>query len=255
MQSLLNNKVALITAGASGIGAAISRAFAEHGAAVAIHYRGNEGAANNLRDQIVASGSRAVTAPADLRDAVAVQSAFARVTDELGPIDTLVNNASIYLDPKPIESLLFSDLQAEFEGSMMTAFNATQAVLPGMLERQHGRILFLVGTMLERPASGYAAHAVGKGAMLAYARTMAKEFGPRGIGVHFISPGMALTPNVLRTVPEEERETLRRKTPNRRLQTPEEIAGLAVFLASDLALSATSLHLNADGGLADLGGI
>ncbi|HEY3413999.1 MAG TPA: SDR family oxidoreductase [Armatimonadota bacterium] len=255
MQGLLHNKVALITAGASGIGAAISRVFAGHGARVIIHYRGGEDAAKRLRDDILAAGGRALTAQADLRDADAVNAAFAHASSELGPIDILVNNASIFLDPKPVESLLFSDLQAEFEGSMMTAFNATQAVLPGMLERGGGRILFMVGTMLERPATGYAAHAVGKGAMLAYARTMAKELGPRGIAVHCISPGMALTPNVLKTVPEGEREALRKKTPIRRLQTPEEIAGLAVFLASDLAASATALHLNADGGLADLGGI
>lgn len=255
MEGLLKNKVALITAGTSGLGAAFVRAFAAHGAAVAVHYRGDERTATALVDEITEAGGHAVAVRSDLLDAARTQAAFQEAASALGPIGVLLNNASIYLPEKPVESVQATDLQAEFEGSLITAFNATQAVLPGMLERGSGRILFMVGTMLERPASGYAAHAVGKGALLAYARTLAKELGPRGISAHCISPGMALTPNVLKSEPLEEREALRRKTPNRRLPTPDELAGLAVFLASDLAVSATALHLNADGGLADLGGI
>jgi len=233
MQGLLQNKIALVTAGTSGLGSAFVRAFAAQGAAVAVHYRSDGQAAQRLVDEIRLSGGKATAVHSDLLDAAQTQRAFAEATTGIGPIDVLVNNASIYLPRKPIESVLSTDLQAEFEGSLMTAFNATRAVLPGMLERGRGSILFVVGTMLERPASGYAAHAVGKGALLAYARTLAKELGPRGISAHCISPGMALTPNVMRTEPEEEREALRKKTPNRRLPTPDELAGMAVFLASD----------------------
>ena len=250
---LLEGKAALVTAGTSGIGLALCRAFAQHGAAVGIHYRSDEAGAHALAEEIGAAGGRAVAARADLRDAGDVGRMVAEVEGALGTVDVLVNNASIFLDPMPVESLPWDDVQAEFEGSLKTAFLTTQAVLPGMLERGRGTVILLLGTMLERPARGYAAHAAGKGAMMAWGKTMAKELAPRGIAVHFLSPGMALTPSVLETVPEDERERLRKKTPNRHLPTPEELAGLAVFLASDLAMSATALHLNADGGLAELG--
>ena len=107
--------------------------------------------------------------------------------------------------------------------------------------------------MLRRPAAGYAAHAAGKGALLAYTRSLAKELGPRGIRVHVVSPGLSLTPLNLATITEEDRETVRRKTPTRRLSTPDDLAGLLVFLASDLASSATMLEIDADGGLAEIG--
>jgi len=245
--------VALITAGTSGLGLAFCRAFAEHGAAVGIHYRSDEQGARALADSIRAGGGRATIARADLREPDEVASMAAKVREDLGPVDVIVNNASIFLDPQPIESLDWENVQAEFEGSLKTAFLATRAVLPGMLDRGRGAVILLIGTLVQRPARGYAAHAAGKGAMLAWGKTMAKELGPRGIAVHFLSPGMALTPNVLESVPEEERERLRKKTPNRHLPAPDELARMAVFLASDLASTGTALHLNADGGLADLG--
>ena len=251
--SLLANKTVLVTAGVSGLGLAFTKVMADHGAAVGIHYRSDGTKALQLAAEINHSGGSAVAVQAELLDAAAVKNAVATVEATLGPVDTLINNASIYLAPRPACDLSWEDIQAEVEGSLKTAFHATQAVLPGMLERGHGRIIMLIGTMTQRPAGGYAAHNAGKGALLAYTKTLAKEVGPKGIAVHMISPGMALTPNVLASVPEDEREKLRRKTPNRHLPTPEELAGLAVFLASDLSSSATALHLNADGGLADLG--
>ncbi|HEY3266112.1 MAG TPA: SDR family oxidoreductase [Armatimonadota bacterium] len=253
MANLLNNTTALVTAGTSGLGRAFSTAFAEHGAAVAIHYRSDRDGALALAESIRAGGGRSVAVHADLRDAEATRAAFREAESALGPLNVLINNASVYVPPNPVETLAWDEMQTEFEGSVQTAFNATKAALPGMLERRNGRILFLIGTMVQRPASGYAAHTAGKGALLAFASTLAKEAGPRGIRVHCISPGMALTPNVLAAVPLEAREALRVKTPTRSLPTPEELAGLAVFLASPLSSSATLLHLNADGGLADMG--
>lgn len=250
---LLEGKTALVTAGTSGLGRAFVRAFAHHGAAVGIHYRSDRETAYALTEEITSIGGAAVPVHADLREPDEVNAMVADVRSALGGVNVLVNNASIYLDAQPVETLPWENVQAEVEGSLKTAFLTTQATLPGMLEDGRGTIILLIGTMLQRPAQGYAAHAAGKGAMQAWGKTMAKELAPRGISVHFLSPGMALTPNVLETVPEVDRERLRKKTPTRHLQPPEELASLAVFLASDLTVATTALHLNADGGLAELG--
>jgi len=255
MSRLLENRVALVTAGVSGLGTAITRALAEHGASVGVHYRSKPEEAHALTQEITGAGGRAVAVQADLRDRGATVAMVESARNALGPLDILVNNASVYLPPQPVESVSWEDCQTEIEGSLLTALNATQAVLPGMLERGGGRLVFMIGTMLQRPAQGYSAHAVGKGALLAWVKTLAKELGPQGITAHCVSPGMALTPGVLTAIPNAEREALRRKTPGRRLATPEDVANLVVFLASDLAISADALHLNADAGLADLGGI
>ncbi len=252
--SLLADKTILITAATSGLGAALTRAVARQGAAVGIHYRNDSAGAVELAAEIDMSGGRAATAHAELTDPDDVQQMVEHLTAELGPFDALVNNASIYLPPKPAHAVPWQDFQAEFEGSLKTSVLCAQAVLPAMLERGSGTIVNIVGTMVQRPASGYSAHIAGKGALLAWSRTLAKELAPAGIRVHCISPGMALTPNVLAGTTESEREDLRRKTPSRALAQPDDIANLAVFLISDLAVSETGLHLNADGGLAELGG-
>lgn len=249
---LLEGKTAFITAGTSGLGKAFSRAFALHGAAVGIHYRSDEAGARELVREIRDAGGRADAVRADLRDPDETKGMVDHLRQTLGQPDVLMNNASIFRESRTVDVLPWQDVQDEFEGSLKTAFFTTQAVLPDMLERQGGTLLFMVGTILQSPIPGYAAHAAGKGALLAWARTLAREVAPRGVSVHFISPGTALTPNVLATFPKDDLEEMRQRTPSRHLPTPEELARVAVFLASDLAVSATGLHINADGGRADL---
>jgi 3-oxoacyl-[acyl-carrier protein] reductase len=251
---LLTGSVALVTAGSSGIGSAVCRALALHGSSVAVHYRSDRRGAVALSQELRSMGRRSVAVYADLLKEHEVIAMVAEAQEALGDINLLVNNASVFLPPAPVETVPWEDMQAEFEGSVRTAFHVTQAVLPGMLTARDGVIVNIIGTMTERPATGYAAHIAGKGALQALTLAMAKELAPRGVSVHAVSPGLTLTPNVLATTPDDVRESIRSRTPTRRLTTPDDLAGLVVFLASDLARSATGLRLHGDGGLAELGG-
>jgi len=251
---LLEDKTVLVTASSSEIGSAMVRALVRHGAKVGLHYRTHRDTAENLAREMTELGGRVSTAHAELTDADSVQGMIAGITAELGPMDALVNNASVYRNPAPAALVPWEDFQAEFEGSLKTSVACAQAVLPGMMERRSGIILNIVGTMVQRPASGHSAHIAGKGALLAWSRALAKELGPQGIRVHCISPGMTLTDNTLRTTTQDQRTTVNDKTPMRKLPLPAHIANLTVFLLSDLASAETGYHLNADGGLAELGG-
>lgn len=247
----IQGKIALVTGAGRGIGSAIARKLAAEGATVAVSYRESKAGAESVSNEIKQAGGSAITVQADLVDSRAAERMVREIEETLGSLDILVNNAAGFGPLKQIADADWSDFDDEWQAVVKPVVTATRAALPGMRQRRHGKIVNLSATLLQRPAVGYGAHTMAKAAVLAYTRTLAREVGPDGITVNAVSPGMALTEFSM-SLPEEEREGIRQRTPLRRIATPEDVADAVVFFCSPLADFITGANLAADGGLAVL---
>jgi len=228
----LKGEVALVTGASRGIGAAVARALGEAGAAVAVNYhRGEEGAGAVCRE-IDAAGGQALPLAADIADAAQVAAAVERVRAEFGrPVDVLVNNACPPAAPRPFLDLRWEDAQALLDVQVRGAFLCCQAVLPAMLEAKSGRIVN-IGAALAGPPPNWSAFITAKSALRGLTRALAAEFGPRGVRVNMVSPGMTET-GAIAAVPERLRKVQAMQTPLRRLGAAEDVARAVVFLCSE----------------------
>ena len=241
---LLENKVALVTGAGRGIGLTIARRFAAEGAKVIVHYRTSREPAEQLASEIGGLALRA-----DLTDPAAAEAMVAEALAHFGRIDILVNNAASFAADLPFERATWEDFQAEFNGVVGATVNPIRAVLPSMKALGGGRIINFVATLLQRPAAEYIVHTTAKSALVGLTRTLARDFGPHGITVNMVSPGMTLT-DYSQSLPETVKARVAGLTPLRRLATAEDVAGVVLFYASPLADFVTGANLAPDGGLA-----
>jgi 2-hydroxycyclohexanecarboxyl-CoA dehydrogenase len=245
-------RVALVTGGARGIGRAICDALAEQGAAVAVADLRGEEAASAARE-LAGDGARALGLALDVTDSDSVGAGVARVADELGPVDVLVNNAGwdelrSFLDTD--EAFWDRIIEVNFKGCL----RVTHVVLPGLLERRFGRVVSIgsdagrVGSSLESVYSG------AKGAVIAFTKTLAREAARAGVTANCVCPGPTDTP-MLREITDARDDAQRvidamtRAVPMKRLGRPEEVAAAVAFLASDRAGFITGQTLSVSGGL------
>lgn len=247
MELGLDNKVALVTGASRGIGAASAKALAARGAAVVINYLCSTEKADDVLREITSRGGRAMLACADVRDRSAVDRVVAAAVKEFGAIDILVNNANISFPVKPFTALTWDEIEAKIAGEMKALVNCSQAVLPAMVGKKSGKLIFISSSLSRSPGYGFAAHAAAKGAMDSIARVMAKELGPQGINVNVIGPGLTLT-DATAGQPKEMQEQIAAMTPLRRLGLPEDVAGVVVFLASSLSNYLTGEYIPVNGG-------
>ncbi len=243
---LLENKVALVTGAGRGIGSAIARRLAGEGAKVVVHYRESREAAETLASEI---GGLALGC--DLTDPPATEAMVADALSHFGRIDILVNNAASFAADLEFEAATWDDFRAEFDGVVGATVNPTQAVLPIMKAQGSGRIINFLATLVQRPAPEYVVHTTAKSALIGLTRTLARDFGPHGITVNLVSPGMTLT-DYSQSLPGDQKARVAGLTPLRRLATPDDVAGVVLFYASPLADFLTGATLAPDGGLAVL---
>jgi NAD(P)-dependent dehydrogenase (short-subunit alcohol dehydrogenase family) len=242
--------VALVTGGGRGIGRAISLAFAEDGADVAINYRRDKDAADETVAEIEAMGRRAVAVGGSLEVLEEVQAAASAAIDALGPVDILVNNAGVasrgnsVADTDPEEVLRLVRTHA-IGPHWMSA-----AVLPGMRTRPRGDIIFVSSAATRRYAANGAPYNMGKAAMEALALTLAKEERANGIHVNIVAPGLVRTEMGRRLVRSwgQDIEKLDPAMPFGRVCRPEDIADVVRWLVSDKAGYVTSERIYVDGG-------
>jgi 3-oxoacyl-[acyl-carrier protein] reductase len=243
----LSGRTALVTGGSGGIGAAACRMLAEAGAHVAVHYRAGAQAAEALVQQITDAGGHAITAQADLAHPGGPDELLARTRSVLGNIDILVNNAAEYTDGR-VADMDDALWQRTLDLNLTAAFRCIRGVLPDMRARRWGRIINVSSQAAWSGSSSHAHYAASKSALQGLSYSLAKEEGGNGITVNLVSPGRIVTDMLADHIPKREAEW-RAQTPLGRLGQPEEIAGVILFLASDLASYMTGANLHVNGGL------
>ncbi len=244
---MLKNRVVLVTGGSRGIGAATAKLLAENGAAVAVNYRENEAAARAVVQEIVARGGRAVAVRGDVRDASDVKALVSETTRALGPVDTLVSNASIGFPIKPFTDYRWEEFAAKLDGELQAAFHCCQAVIPGMRERRSGCIIAISSTLSRHPGPGFSAHSTAKSGLDGLMRGLALELGPVGIRVNVVAPGLTET-DATAGLPDAARDATVRGTPLSRLGQPADVAGAVLMLASNEARFVTGIYVPVNGG-------
>ncbi len=243
----LKDQNALVTGGSRGIGRAIVQAFAQEGARVAVVYRGSREAAEALVAEINTKGGKAVAFQADVADAASVQACVQRVERELGPLHILVNNAGV------IEDDLFVRMKPDawnkvLQTNLGGVFNLCHAVAFGMMQRRAGRIINISSVAAEHVNMGQTNYSASKGAINSFTRALAVELAKRGVTVNAIAPGFIET-DMSAAARNKAGDRIAKFIPMRRIGTPEDIARVAVFLASADSAYITGQVLTVDGGL------
>jgi 3-oxoacyl-[acyl-carrier protein] reductase len=238
----LDGKVALVTGGSRGIGAAISRELARAGAKVAVNYRAGEEAADEVAGEI---GGLAIQA--DVSNPEEVKALIERVEGELGDIDAVVNNAGITRDTL-IARMTDDDWETVIDTNLRGTFNTCRAVSRKMLRRRAGSIVNLSSVVGLHGNPGQANYAASKAGIIGLTKALARELGARGVRVNAIAPGYIST-ELTDVLPEEARGLILQNTPLGRLGEPEDVAGAVRFLCSDEAAFITGEVLLVDGGL------
>lgn len=244
MTEKLAGKVALITGGSRGIGAAIVKRLASVGADVALTYTSSPEKAKEIAQAAEALGVRALAIQADSAEASAVVAAVERTVAELGGIDILVNNAGV-LAIGPIDDFTLADFDRTIAVNVRAVFVATQAAVKHM--KEGGRIINIGSTNAERmPFAGGGVYAMSKSALQGLVQGLARDLGPRGITINNVQPGPIATDM---NPPEGEfAEMLKKLLALPRYGTVEEVAGLVAYLASPESGYITGASLTIDGG-------
>jgi len=243
----LANKVVLVTGGASGIGAAIVRRFAEQRSTVLFFdIQAATGAA--LADELTHAGRAAHFARVDLTDTKALQAAIADAGRRHGPIQILVNNAA-HDERHATEAVTPEYWDDRIAVNLKHQFFAAQAVLPGMKAANAGVIINFGSTSWMVGQGGMAAYTASKSAVLGLTRSLARDYGPYNIRVNAIAPGWIMTERQIEKwlTPEGEAELMKRQCLKRKLM-PDELARFTLFLASEEASACTAQHYVVDGG-------
>lgn len=242
----LANKVAMVTGGSRGIGAAIARRLASEGASVAITFSGSRDRAQELVGEIEKAGGKALSIQADSGDPAAVKQAVAEVVKEFGRIDILVNNAGIAA-MAPIGEFPEDQFERMLSINVRGVFYATQEAVKHMGEG--GRVIMIGSVNSESvPFQGGSAYAMTKGAVASFVRGLARDLGPRGITVNNVQPGPVDTEMNPHDGPFS--SMLKGYLAIGRYGKGEEVAALVAYLASPEAGNVTSAMIRIDGGFA-----
>ena len=237
---------ALVTGSSRGIGRAIARRLAKDGWPVCVNYYQNQEAGEKTAREIRDDGGKAIVIHADVSNQDAVKNMIKTAETELGSVELVINNAGI------AGQVLFQDITDEiwnrfFDINLNGARRVIQAVLPDMIHAKHGNIINISSIWGLRGASCESAYACTKAGLIALTRSLALELAPSGIRVNCIAPGVINT-DMVQVLGQDVLRDLANQTPLGRLGTPEDIADLAAFLASDQASFLTGQVITSDGG-------
>lgn len=238
----LEGKVALVTGGSRGIGAAISRELGRAGAKVAVNYRSGKEAAEEIAGEV-----GGVAVQADVSDPAQAQRLVEEVEELLGDVDCLVNNAGITRDTL-IARMSDEDWSEVIGTNLGGPFYTSRAVARKMMRRRSGSIVNLTSVVGLHGNPGQANYAAAKAGIIGLTKALARELGSRGVRVNAVAPGYIAT-ELTNVLSEEIRGAILANTPLGRLGEPEDVAGTVRFLCSDEAAFVTGEVLLVDGGL------
>jgi 3-oxoacyl-[acyl-carrier protein] reductase len=244
---MLQEKTALVTGGSGAVGAAIVRVMAREGCRVAFTYKDGADRAQRLESELTAVGARVRAYPLDVLDSQASQQLAKTVEQDLGPVDILVNNAG-FAQVLPFAMIEEADWDAMLDVNVKGMFLVTKAFARGMIRRKRGSIVnmgSLAGVrMLEVPVH----YATAKSAAVGFTLSLARELGRYSVRVNAVVPGM-LSDGVSVNVPTKQREEYTHYCALSRVGTPEEVAELVAFLASDRGAYINGQAISVDGGI------
>ena len=244
---LLTGKTALITGATRGIGRAIALRFAAEGADVAFTYRSQHEAAQSLIEELQALGANAKAYASDAASYEDAHKVVEDVKSEFGHIDILVNNAGVTKD-----GLMMRMDEAQWDtvigNNLKSAFNFIHACTPVMARQRCGSIISMSSVVGLAGNAGQCNYAASKAGLVGLTKSIAKEMGSRGIRANCIAPGF-ITTDMTSAVSEDMRKEWEKQIPLRRSGTPEDVAGVALFLASDLAAYVTGQVISCCGGM------
>ena len=245
----LQGRIALVTGSSRGIGAAIARLFAAHGAAVVVHGRDADAAAA-VAAEITKAGGQAISATGDVTRYEQVEAMRDSIQARLGPLDILVANAGgSTVRPGPLEEITEADWRAGVDAHLTATFLTIKAFLPGMKERGRGTIVTMSSAAARRPTvQSPLPYAAAKAGIELLTRELAAQAGPHGVRVNCIAPETIMTERNRRQIPDEVQEQLRLAHPIRRLGVPADVADAALFLASDQSAWVSGITLDVAGG-------
>jgi 3-oxoacyl-[acyl-carrier protein] reductase len=243
------SKVAIITGGAGGIGAAISTALANAGYSIVVAYDGRAERANTLVNELLSKGQQAVAISADISTREGVDHLYDNTINIFGTVGVLVNNASPPIDPKSFEATEWEDIQKQLNIQLRGAFMLSKACSTKMIEQRWGRVINITSQVVQgQPTVAWMSYAIAKTSLDKFSKYLAAELGPNGITVNCISPGMCET-GFIGNISEKQQLILARQTPTRRLSLPQDIANAVVFLASDGAQQINGQTIPVNGGI------
>lgn len=242
-------KVAIVTGGSGGIGRAICLRLAKDGYNVVINYMSKKERAQKIVAEINAGEAKAVAIYADISTDAGVTALYKGTVREFGGVSLLVNNASPRINPKQLSAMDWSDFQQHLDVQLKGSFLITKACLPEMVERKYGRIINITSQVIEgAPSVTWTAYAVAKAALATFSRYLSAEYGPSGITVNCVSPGMTET-SLIGDIPEKVQMMMARQTPLRRLASPDDVASAVSFLASQDSSFITGQTVSVNGGI------
>ena len=244
---LLENKTAIITGATRGIGRGIAIEFAKQGANVAFTYSSSVEAAKSLEEEISAHGVSAKGYQSNAADFDAAQELAKNVLETFGTIDILVNNAGITKD-NLLMRISEEDFDKVIEVNLKSVFNLTKAVIRPMMKQRGGSIIHMSSVVGLKGNAGQANYAASKAGIVGFSKSVALELGSRNIRSNVVAPGFIET-EMTAKLDEEVVKGWRAGIPLKRGGTPEDIANVCVFLASDMSAYVTGQTLNVDGGM------
>jgi 3-oxoacyl-[acyl-carrier protein] reductase len=247
MGDALAGRVVLVTGSSRGIGAEVAVKAAAEGATVAIHYQNAAEAAERTLERVRQAGGDGATFGADIADGPQAELLVQHVIDRFGRIDGLVNNAGrtlvgpfLEMQPAEWDEVIGTDLTA--------AFHTCRAALPSMVERGSGSIVNIASRLGQMGVAETAAYSAAKAGLIGLTRALAREFGPQGIRVNAVAPGVTVTEMTTDLVDSEEGRRRLRDMPLGRFGRPDEVADAVIFLLSDASSLFLGQTLNPNSG-------
>ncbi|MBK9577579.1 MAG: amino acid adenylation domain-containing protein [Fibrobacterota bacterium] len=245
---LLAGKVVLITGASRGIGSTAAILLASQGAKVAINFRKSEARALRVKELIESEGGIAELFQADVTVQEEVDAMVAMVLAKFGKIDVLVSNAAIGFKMRSFLEFEWEDFQRKVNDEVAQLFFLCKAVAPAMVAQGTGSIISVSSTMSKSHGNGFISHSAAKAALDAFVRSLAAEFGPSGVRVNTVAPGLILT-DATANLPPSVKDSAAAWTPLRRNGAARDVAGAILYFASDMSKFVTGSYQAVDGGM------
>ncbi len=246
------SRTVLVTGSSRGLGATIARVLVNNGFKVVINYYKSKDMAEKLVSELGVENALALYADVTKREDV--EDMMQSATAHYGQIDVVVNNALVDFKFDPVAQKSFIDLQwkdyqKQLDGTLKAAFHVIQSVLPQFMERKSGSIISIGTNLYQNPVVPYHEYTTAKAGLIGFTRNLAAELGQYGINVNVVSGGLLKVTDASAVTTAEVFDLIAQSTPLKRVTSPEEVAQMIAFLASEAASGITGQNVTVDGGL------